>query len=66
MKLLFTAIIITTLSACAGQPARPRTAAEIVCDYEANRAMAGSMGASPFEAASLYHKCLAAKKAGAL
>ena len=66
MKSLTVIILAAMLAACAGQPARPRTAAEIVCDYEANRAMAGSMGASPFEAASLYHKCLAAKKAGAL
>lgn len=66
MKTAAVILLAAVLTACASHPAKPKTAAELACDYEAQRSMAGQMGANPFEAVALYRSCMAAKKAGAL
>lgn len=65
MKTAAIIFLAVTLTACASQPAKPKTAAELQCEYEAKRAMAGRFGSNIFETMELYRTCLVAKKAGA-
>lgn len=63
MKTIAVLFLAVALTACASKPAKQKTAAELQCEYEAKRAMAGRFSANMFETLELYRACLVAKNA---